>query len=122
MHAPNDRIWQKEHKIFYVSHRTERAKPNCGMTTRQLVHQALTNDASCTTHQGITEPGYDIDNPNPLRTPTCDLIDYYQHLDEVKGALKKAVNEHTHYSQKLSQMTEEIVKMRQKPVTDSTQQ
>lgn len=95
MHIPNSRTWQKERKIFCTSDRVDRAKQNLALTTKQLVQQALRNDVPVETHQGFSESFATIDEPNPLRTPTCDLIDYQEYKINLEKALNTAVREHS---------------------------
>lgn len=119
MHNPKEIYWQKEKRIFCRSDRVDRAKPNCALTTRQLVHQALTNDMSITNHQGLSEP-YTLDNPNPLRVPTCDLIDFQNYYENCVESYNNAVKEHNALNAQLSAM--ENMKPPQSPAVQSTQQ
>lgn len=95
MHIPNSRKWQNERKIFVTSVRVDRAKQNLALTNKQLVQQAIRNDVQVQTHQGISEPFATINEPNPLRTPTCDLIDFQEYRKNLESSLNTAVREHS---------------------------
>lgn len=118
MHIPNSRMWQKERKIFCESDNPDRAKQDCALTNIQLVKQALRNDVSVPTHQGINEPMHNVDNPNPLRTPTTDLIDFAEYKANLQNALDTAVSEHTQLTAKLKQAQDAATAAERQAVTN----
>ena len=107
MHIPTSRAWQKDRKIFCTSDRTDRAKQNLALTNKQLVTQALRNDVQVSQHQGISEPFATIDNPNPLRVPTCDLIDFQEYRQNLESSLNTAVREHSMLEAQLKDATQQ---------------
>ena len=91
MRHPASRKWQKELRIFDKSKRTDYAKQNLALTTKELVQQSVRGNVSLPEHQRLNEPWHDLDNPNPIRVPTADLIDFAQYKADLKASLDDAV-------------------------------
>lgn len=122
MRVPTDRTWQKNVRIFCRSELTDRAKQNCALTNVQLVKQALRRDVSLPTHQGISEPMHNIDYPNPLRVPTCDLIDYSEYKASLQESLNTATSEYTRLMSDLKQSNDGVATSAPAPAVTNPQQ
>ena len=103
MRHPSDRKWQKDCRIYDRSIRTERAKQNLALTTQQLVKQQLKGNVQFREHQKVSEPWYTLENPNPLRVPTADLIDFQNHVNDLRQSLNNAQSDYNNLVAQLQQ-------------------
>ena len=66
--------------------------PGLAMSVIRLAERIMQGTAVVNEKQPVYEPYYDIDNPNPLRSPNVDLVDVQAHSNYLKTTYEQMKN------------------------------